>query len=398
MAVVDRWHTSSDDPNDYCKQHGVKGRNKSEHNVGKRWQVRWYDKQGNQPKKNFNTWTEANNFWTDVSKDLKDGTYINRDKSATLFRDYSSGWLETVTGDSNTVATYERDLRLHIWPHLGHRSLIELERNPSYIQRWLAQDKRAAISRRNDFYLVSAILRWAVIEAYIGTNPCRAGIRLPPLDESKVIPLTQIQSADLAHALGGVLVDIGVGAGLRQGELFGISPDDIDYRRGVIYVRRQVKRITSVRQYVFALPKGHKQREVPLSSTLGKRIQRYVKQTDCPRITLPWEKADGKPLTVSLINVRESGEHWNSASYNERAWKPALKEVGIPVESHYGCHVLRHTYASEVLSRGADIRSLAEYLGHTNPAFTLKVYAHMLPSAHGVARSAIDDLLSGWGD
>ncbi|MGW1679312.1 tyrosine-type recombinase/integrase [Saccharopolyspora sp. NPDC002376] len=55
-----------------------------------------------------------------------------------------------------------------------------------------------------------------------------------------------------------------------------------------------------------------------------------------------------------------------------------------------GMHALRHTFAATSLAAGVTIRELAEYLGHKDLGFTLRVYTHMLPSSHGRARAAMD--------
>jgi hypothetical protein len=54
-----------------------------------------------------------------------------------------------------------------------------------------------------------------------------------------------------------------------------------------------------------------------------------------------------------------------------------------------GIHQLRHYYAS--FAGGVSIKELAEYLGHSDPAFTLRVYAHMLPCSHDRARAVISE-------
>ncbi|MGV9377533.1 hypothetical protein ACWDRB_17040 [Nonomuraea sp. NPDC003707] len=46
-----------------------------------------------------------------------------------------------------------------------------------------------------------------------------------------------------------------------------------------------------------------------------------------------------------------------------------------------------------MLAGGVSVRDLAEYLGHADPGFTLRVYAHMMPGSHDRARKAIDDRL-----
>ncbi|MEI8406419.1 MULTISPECIES: tyrosine-type recombinase/integrase [unclassified Kribbella] len=57
-------------------------------------------------------------------------------------------------------------------------------------------------------------------------------------------------------------------------------------------------------------------------------------------------------------------------------------------------HALRHYYASITLADGVNIKELAEYLGHGDPGFTLRLYTHMLPSSHERARKAVDSRLS----
>jgi hypothetical protein len=87
--------------------------------------------------------------------------------------------------------------------------------------------------------------------------------------------------------------------------------------------------------------------------------------------------------------------------------KPALAEARvIPMPSkdarhrrHYvssrenGMHALRHYYASITLADGVNIKELAEYLGHGDPGFTLRLYTHMLPSSHERARKAVESRL-----
>jgi integrase len=86
---------------------------------------------------------------------------------------------------------------------------------------------------------------------------------------------------------------------------------------------------------------------------------------------------------------------------NSGGWKPALAKAGLiaaPVRDRRsrryvttreeGIHQLRHYYASVMLAGGVSIKELAEYLGHSDPAFTLRVYAHMFPCSYDRARSS----------
>lgn len=53
---------------------------------------------------------------------------------------------------------------------------------------------------------------------------------------------------------------------------------------------------------------------------------------------------------------------------------------------------LRHFYASTLLDAGESITALAEYLGHSDPGFTLKVYTHLMPSSEERTRRAVDQV------
>jgi integrase len=81
-------------------------------------------------------------------------------------------------------------------------------------------------------------------------------------------------------------------------------------------------------------------------------------------------------------------------SYSETVWKPVRDRRSrrrYVTTRKEGIHQLRHYYASVMLAGGVSIKELAEYLGHSDPAFTLRVYAHMLPCSYDRARSVITE-------
>ena len=53
-------------------------------------------------------------------------------------------------------------------------------------------------------------------------------------------------------------------------------------------------------------------------------------------------------------------------------------------------HALRHWYASVLLDAGESIRAVSEYLGHSDPGFTLRTYTHLMPSSTERTRAAVD--------
>ncbi|MDQ0909612.1 integrase [Streptomyces canus] len=124
-----------------------------------------------------------------------------------------------------------------------------------------------------------------------------------------------------------------------------------------------------------------------------------MKQFPPIEVTLPWKVADGPPVTKRLIFTGPRGGHVWRTSLNEEVWKRALASAGVipdrkPGKSYAesrenGMHALRHFYASVLLDAGENIKALAEYLGHSDPGLTLRVYAHLMPSSQERTRKAV---------
>lgn len=166
---------------------------------------------------------------------------------------------------------------------------------------------------------------------------------------------------------------VGAGLGLRQGEIFGLRVEDVDFLRRRVLVRQQVRMVES--RPTVAPPKRRKEREVPLPDVVAAAISERLRL----------HPAEGGMVFTS----RERGL-MNKNHYNRHVWKPALIEAGIePIRSN-GMHALRHHYASVLLEGGVSIQALADYLGHTDPGFTLRVYAHLLPDSEDRARAVVD--------
>ena len=172
-----------------------------------------------------------------------------------------------------------------------------------------------------------------------------------------------------------LVAQLGSGLGLRQGEIFGLSPDDIDLENAEVQVVRQVK-VRGGNKLLFGLPKGRKTRRVPLPDTVLEAIQLHLTRNPPREVTLPWDRLAGPQRTVSLLlTTRERGA-LNRNYFNTKIWHPALIEAKVEVKRENGCHALRHFYASTLLDAGESIKALSEHLGHSDPGFTLRTYTH----------------------
>ena len=184
------------------------------------------------------------------------------------------------------------------------------------------------------------------------------------------------------------MVDCGSGLGMRQGEVFGLAVDDIDFLRRVVHVRRQVKIVGG--RLAFGPPKGGRERDVPLPGSVGLRLSAHIAEHAPVAVTLPWRKPDGKPVTVRLVFASPAGLAVRRTSFDPREWKLALRAAGVPAGRENGFHALRHYLASALLHDGVSIRDLADHLGHGDPGFTLRTYTHLMPTSEDCMREAID--------
>jgi integrase len=198
---------------------------------------------------------------------------------------------------------------------------------------------------------------------------------------------------------------VGAACGLRQGELFGLALEDIDFDQQVIRVRRQIKKLEP--EVVYVLPKSDRESVVPLPAWAAEAMREHVNKYPPLVCSLPWEKPNGKPRTYNLLFRWTDDKVIRARTYSELVWKPALVTAGVIPEPGLdarqrkrftttrkeGIHQLQHFYASVMLTGGVAIKELAEYLGHADPGFTLRVYAHMQPGSHDRARRAIDERL-----
>jgi integrase len=359
------------------------------------WRVRWRDPAGRQRARSFARKVDAERFRSTVAADLVRGQYLDPDAGKETFGSYAKRWLSVQTFDPLTREAVELRIRLHALAVLGDIPLRQIK--PSTIQTWLRGLEALAPSYRKVLYAnVSTILSAAVDDELLSKNPCRApSVRRPKAESNKVVPWETDRVLAMHDALADryrVLVTLAAGLGLRQGELFGLSPEDVDFLRGKVEVQRQVKLFASNRQ-VFALPKGRKTRTVPLPDLVRDELAAYLTRFPARPVALPWEHPQGKPRTVTLLVTTRESSAVNRNYFNTYVWARGLEACGIERSRSNGCHALRHFYASTLLDAGESIKAVSERLGHSDPGFTLRTYTHLMPSSDERTRRAVDAAL-----
>jgi integrase len=406
MAVYDRWHLRYPGPRDEpCKC--SRGKHKlypsSDHLKGDRWQVRWTDPDGkarkaNRPKKGGqqgesdpDVYAEA--FDAKVRAELAAGTYTDPSAGVITLTEYAKQWRGGRTADRTTLTGIDSKLKVHIYDKpIGDQPMALLARRPSLVQQWVTGMKGLEPSTVKAIAdLLSSIFVAAIDDGLVHRNPVRAkSVTLPTVVRKKVTPWTREQVEAAAAAMDAryrAMVFLCAGCGHRQGEALAIAEDDIDGME--VQVVRQIRRVDG--ELVFAPPKGGVLRTVPMSDTIWLRLAAHIAEFEPTPVTLPWlHPGSGKTATAKLLFTDERGRRIHRDEFNPGQWHPARAAAGVEASRANGMHVLRHTAASAWLSAGLDINTVAEFLGHADPAFTLRIYGHMMPGSSERARRAMD--------
>ncbi|MQA16414.1 MAG: tyrosine-type recombinase/integrase [Pseudonocardiaceae bacterium] len=390
--VQDRWFKRVRDP-----ETGELTRVRTElHGKGDRYRVRYLDPDGVERSRSFPDRQKkaADEFLIAVESDKREGRYINARAGKVTFREYAESWLKGQSDDAATRQTIGSRLRSQLYPFFERRALSSI--TPAMVREWLdwLLGKGLGASYRSVlFELLSSILGAAVEEKRIHENPCRAkSIKKPKGAPRKVVPwsASRLRAMQLALPLRSrIVIPLGAGCGLRQGEILGFSADDVDRDAMVVNVVRQLRVVG--RTLVFAPPKRGKTRTVPISESVLGSIDGHVREFPPVAVTLPWAEPQGRPVTVWLLLSTDDGGVRSGDLFNKVVWKPAFARAGLTyVNREDGMHALRHFFASALLAQGVSVKELAEYLGHTDPGFTLRTYTHLVPSSHQRARAAVD--------
>lgn len=250
--------------------------------------------------------------------------------------------------------------------------LLGIDYAPSSVTKWLR--------------VLSEAMREAVNLDIIEKNPCNA-VRAPKRTPPKPNSLTAEGYARLAQTLYVlepspvvVAASIAMHCGLRVGEVCGIRWREYDAEARIIHVVEAIGADGTGRDYA-KVPKtlaGVRDVPVPdmLADILDRRRDLMTKELEEVGITYDAEEFG----TLYVCGDAYTGR-FASPTVIERQFKGLAESFGLVGSRgrRMTMHGLRDTYATLAIGVGADVRSVAGVLGHSNPAITLTVYADALP-------------------
>jgi integrase/recombinase XerC len=225
------------------------------------------------------------------------------------------------------------------------------------VRLFLGRMKEKNFSKRSvarKMACLRSFFRFLCREGYVKTNPA-SGLMTPKLDRKLPIFLDSnevvrlIESPDLSDVYGRrdrAILETLYSSGIRVSELVSLNKDNVDFIGGVLKV----------------YGKGKKERLVPIGDKALRSLRNYLEK-------------------VNAVNIKERKAVFLNKS-NRRMTDRAVRRVvekyihKTSLSEKISPHSLRHSFATHLLDRGADLRSVQELLGHANLS-TTQIYTHV---------------------
>jgi integrase len=207
----------------------------------------------------------------------------------------------------------------------------------------------------------------------------------PRVSSAEVEILRASEINDLLDKLRGrsmyMVAALGLGTGLRRGEMLALRWQDIDFTRGQLRVERSLEQ-SKKGGLRFKEPKtkyGRRTISVPAATLADLRLHKKEQQERWLRLGL------GRvPEDALLLGT------WNGAMRVPDAlskdWAVTMAALGIKAS----LHSLRHSHASALIAAGVDVLTISRRLGHASPTITLGVYGHLFSNTDDRAALAMD--------
>jgi integrase/recombinase XerC len=268
---------------------------------------------------------------------------------------------------AQTVKNYQRDID-KFFRYLDERGILMDAVDKQTIRDFLSTELNNGVGKRSCQRRLSALrgfYRFSKEHGYVKANPFdyvhapKKPIRYPKaltIEQIDVLFDANAKRTDPLATRDQALLELLYASGMRASELCALTKRQIDYNSRMIRV----------------FGKGKKERLVPFSQTAAKVMKEYYEKT---RPLLAARYQGGDLVDTFFLTYRG---HKLSVRDLEYILSSVQSKTGYFVGLHP--HELRHTFATHLLERGADLRLIQELLGHTS-LNTTQVYTHVSQKA-----------------
>ena len=321
------------------------------------------------------TVTEAQKAMNELRYKLEHGIFVEK-KNLTL-SEWFATWMEQYKKNRVKAGTYYNYLKYFdsmIKCQLGNRKIADIR--GEHIQKFYndLEKKGYALS---SIKIVSAILNGCMQQAMRNGLIERNPVRLAELPRQKEKATKQAMTKDqqalfMEYAKDSYLYNlfaVMLRTGMRNGEIRGLKPSDVDKKKYMIHVQRTLKYLEG-RGYFEDTPKTRtSKRDIPLTADLealldaqrnywGFKVERLDRYLFC--------NEKGEPLSRDRLQaeIDRIVKHIQADGHDFPRITP---------------HIFRHTFATRAIEAGMPPQVLKTILGHSSLAMTMDLYSHVLP-------------------
>lgn len=315
------------------------------------------------------------------------------------FSDYLDFWIKEyaqINLKETTVNNYIKKIKLYIKPELGIYKLKSL--SPAILQSYINKKFNEGFSRNTLLVLkgiLSGSLNYAVEPLrYIKFSPM-AAVKLPLQRAVPKIPTRKKEKHIVTKEQFNAIIErfpyrhtcylplqLAYRCGLRLGEAFAITWDDVNFEDNTLSINKQVQ--WDNKYWYFTDTKYKSDRIIDLDDFMVNILKQYKSQQLKDKVYygehyIRLKINDKKQINevegdeINLINIRENGTYIQPRvmqhCFRVIHYKLGYKELDY--------HSLRHTHTTMLLSAGANIKAVQERLGHKKLDITLQVYTHV---------------------
>jgi len=321
-------------------------------------------------------------------------------------------WLESskATTETRTFEERQRLIKNHLRPRMGGVKLAKV--NALHVESLyadMARDSVGATTIRHAANVLGVAFSHACKLKLIPFNPV-AAIKKPKAPKRQMLFLTQEQVKVLLEVAKDqpcyALIVLAVATGCRQGELLALTWEDVDLSKATLTVRRSLAQTDN--GFLVKEPKTTASRRTITLPGLAVAVltERKAAALKAGLLDAPvfctgegnWllKRNVLRALRAVIRRANTPPGKINKGGRPKKDQAPRAKEQFemlrlIPAKLRF--HDLRHTVASILLSQGQSVRAVSQRLGHSNPALTLRVYAHCMPSDDPQLAAALNTLL-----
>lgn len=310
---------------------------------------------------------------------------------------YLEDWLKRAPRrhhlEASTSIRYNNLLRLHVIERVGNVPLVTFAASAPMLRtlyNQLSSEPQPTIGRplaASTVRLIHAVLRTALVDALndelIARNVTDT-IKPDAVKRQKKKYLTPVEAKKLlaqAEQEGDrfeVLYWVALNTGARESELLSLAWQDVLWDQGKLLIRKSKteagERDPGLIPQVLEKLRQHQSRLMRERNQPGSR----------------WH--DLRPLEECQVFPNQAGRKQQQYDFRERHFYPLLERAGLPRVTF---HSLRRTAISWLLSLGIPVTDVAKYVGHADPAVTLRYYAESLPGAQQAILKAMEQAFFG---